>query len=67
MLAEGLMNCPESLLSESMRNGHALRTPLMAAAASADFALFTGVMHAVDRAIDKRAVSCAMSFFIFRV
>ena len=59
MVAAGLKNCPESLLRQSMKNEHFLRTPLMAAAASGDFSLFTTVMHAVDYAIEKTAVRCA--------
>ena len=35
----------------------------MVAAASGNFALFSAVMHAVDRAIDKTAVSCACYFY----
>lgn len=55
-LNEGLSACPESLLSQSMRKEHALRTPLMAAAATGDFAMFTAVKHAVDRAIRLQVV-----------
>ena len=55
-LNDGLLNCPESLISQSMKKEHALRTPLMAAAASGDFAMFTAVKHAVDRAIRLQAV-----------
>ncbi|CAN0397732.1 unnamed protein product, partial [Laminaria digitata] len=54
-LNEGLLHSPESLLSQSMKQEHALRTPLMAAAASGDFAMFTAVRHAVDRALRRQA------------
>ena len=55
-LNDGLLNCPDSLISLSIKKEHALRTPLMAAAASGDFAMFTSVKHAVDRAIRVQAV-----------
>lgn len=64
-LSDGLLTCPESLLTQSMKNEHSLRTPLMAAAASGDYSLFTSVMHAVDRAIDKTAVRCAVRHRVY--
>ena len=56
VLNEGLRICPQCVTSQSMRKEHALRTPLMAAAASGDFAMYTAVKHAVDRAINAQAV-----------
>ena len=46
-----------------MREEYALRTPMMSAAASGDYAMFTAVMHAVDRAIRLKAVRSMGALF----
>lgn len=38
-----------ALTASSLLTKHHLRTPLMAAAATRDFAIFTAVVHALDR------------------
>lgn len=57
-----LFNMPEGLKSSTILEPshdakHGLRTPLMAAAATGDVAVFTTIMHAFERMFSKNAVS----------